>query len=568
MTKDADAIVIGAGGGGAVIAKELGELGLRVLVLEAGPWYGNKKWPKPNEHRGAKESSESSDLDGLLYREQLTRLENDMDDSLTGKFRFGAADRRRPPWFRNIPDRAFIWQTAAVGGSTIHYYGNSLRAYPHAIDGEWPISYRELIPYYEKVEETLEVEFAPTTSKEAVFYYGAERAGFSINRTLDVTESGYRPQPNAILPPNEKLMDPNYSLQEISYMEGCTLSGFCGQGCPYGPSYERMAKRSTNVSYVPLALRTGNVTIRPNTFVTKVLTENSSERSKKAVGVQVRDTRTGEQEELFANTVVMAGGCIETPRLWLNSDLPYNPWVGRGLTNHYMDLITGTFDEGTLMDIIGSPATNPFIGHTSGARLDYPGLGMIEIVGESPGLSAMQSFGFSEAGYNMFRKYRSDIWNTEGRVVGADLAEAMKNYQKTLSLLVVTDDEVDFQNRVELDPNIKDEHGQVPLIHYTPTKKSQERREKLAIVAADILRHAGAKEIHRTNVPPNYFMHIQSTMRMGYVVDTSCEAYQVERLYIADNSVQYNALGGPNPTLTTQALATRTAEHLVNKYFQ
>ncbi len=103
MTKDADAIVIGAGGGGAVIAKELGELGLRVLVLEAGPWYGNKKWPKPNEHRGAKESSESSDLDGLLYREQLTRLENDMDDSLTGKFRFGAADRRRPPWFRNIP---------------------------------------------------------------------------------------------------------------------------------------------------------------------------------------------------------------------------------------------------------------------------------------------------------------------------------------------------------------------------------------------------------------------------------------------------------------------------------
>lgn len=42
MTKDADAIVIGAGGGGAVIAKELGELGLRVLVLEAGPWYGKK----------------------------------------------------------------------------------------------------------------------------------------------------------------------------------------------------------------------------------------------------------------------------------------------------------------------------------------------------------------------------------------------------------------------------------------------------------------------------------------------------------------------------------------------
>jgi len=56
-------------------------------------------------------------------------------------------------------------------------------------------------------------------------------------------------------------------------------------------------------------------------------------------------------------------------------------------------------------------------------------------------------------------------------------------------------------------------------------------------------------------------------MRMGFVVDTSCEAYQVERLYIADNSADYNSLGGPNPTLTTQALATRTAERISNKHF-
>ena len=54
---------------------------------------------------------------------------------------------------------------------------------------------------------------------------------------------------------------------------------------------------------------------------------------------------------------------------------------------------------------------------------------------------------------------------------------------------------------------------------------------------------------------------------MGYVTDTDCEAYQVKRLYIADNSVLFNGLGGPNPTLTTQALATRTSEKIVNKYF-
>lgn len=56
-------------------------------------------------------------------------------------------------------------------------------------------------------------------------------------------------------------------------------------------------------------------------------------------------------------------------------------------------------------------------------------------------------------------------------------------------------------------------------------------------------------------------------MRMGLVVDADGEAYQVNRLYLADNSVHYNCLGGPNPTLTTQALATRTAEKLMEKYF-
>jgi choline dehydrogenase-like flavoprotein len=81
------------------------------------------------------------------------------------------------------------------------------------------------------------------------------------------------------------------------------------------------------------------------------------------------------------------------------------------------------------------------------------------------------------------------------------------------------------------------------------------------------LRKAGAKKIIRSNWPSHLFAHIESTMRMGFVVDSNCEAYQVKRLFIADNSVHFNGIGGPNPTLTTQALATRTAEKLANIYF-
>ena len=151
MKKDPDVIVIGAGGGGPVIAKELGELGIRVLVLEAGPWYGNKKWPKPNENRGTeKESSDPRDLDGSLYRSQLTRLENDMNDFVSGKFRWGSADRRQPPWFRHIPDRAIFWISARPGGSTLHYYANSLRAFPHAIDNENSCNFQNLASSYAK----------------------------------------------------------------------------------------------------------------------------------------------------------------------------------------------------------------------------------------------------------------------------------------------------------------------------------------------------------------------------------------------------------------------------------
>lgn len=81
------------------------------------------------------------------------------------------------------------------------------------------------------------------------------------------------------------------------------------------------------------------------------------------------------------------------------------------------------------------------------------------------------------------------------------------------------------------------------------------------------MKAAGAKTIIRSDTPFSFMLHMESTMRMGLVVDTNCEAYQVKRLFIADNSVHFNGIGGPNPTLTTQALATRTSEKLACLYF-
>ncbi|MCL6573419.1 MAG: GMC family oxidoreductase N-terminal domain-containing protein [Bacillus sp. (in: Bacteria)] len=568
MNIDADVIIIGAGGGGAVAAKELGELGIKVLILEAGPWYGNKKWSRPNQEQGPASSSSPDDLDINLLRQQYTKSEHTMNDTISGRFRWGPADRRRPAWQRNIPNHGQLWQSTGVGGTTQHYWANSPRAYSMAIDDVWPISYRELIPYYEKVEATLPVRPAPTTSKEEMFYYGAKKAGWSFINTLNPTTPGYRPQPNAILHPNERLMDADLSLDELSKMEGCTLCGHCINGCPHGPSIDKVAKRPTNISYVPLALQTGNVQIRPNTYTTKILTEQDPNEEIRAIGVEYRDTWTGETGELYGNVIVMAAGCIESPRLWLNSQLPYNSWVGRGLTHHYWDWITGIFDEKDIMSILGQHNINPFVGPTSGARFDYPGLGCIQPSGVSPGLFSSLTFGFSQSGYSFKEEHSAaDPWDIRGRVVGNELKEWMQNYQNTLSIMILTDDQPHKRNGVTIDPILKDEHGPIPVIRYTPSKEDKRKRDQLAKISADILRIAGARKIIRTDWPAHLFVHIESTMRMGFVVDDICEAYQVKRLFIADNSVHFNGIGGTNPTLTTQALATRTAEKLVMKYF-
>jgi choline dehydrogenase-like flavoprotein len=119
-----------------------------------------------------------------------------------------------------------------------------------------------------------------------------------------------------------------------------------------------------------------------------------------------------------------------------------------------------------------------------------------------------------------------------------------------------------------------DEHGPIPKVefrHRSRSDRTRSNREFLAGKAVELLRAAGATEVMRLDWPP-LILHVQSTMRMGAdpansVLDEHAEARAVERLFVADNSALANGLGGPNPTLTTQALATRTAERIATRYF-
>src|SRR4051812_50093606 len=105
-----DVIVIGAGGGGPVVAKELAARGLDVLLLEAGARYA-----KPAE--------------------EWRHLENDANNPVDGYFRFGPSDRTKPAWLRELPQNSFLWQGSGVGGTTFHYYGKFPRARPGGFAG-------------------------------------------------------------------------------------------------------------------------------------------------------------------------------------------------------------------------------------------------------------------------------------------------------------------------------------------------------------------------------------------------------------------------------------------------
>jgi choline dehydrogenase-like flavoprotein len=162
-----------------------------------------------------------------------------------------------------------------------------------------------------------------------------------------------------------------------------------------------------------------------------------------------------------------------------------------------------------------------------------------------------------------------------GRPIGPELKDALQNgIDRLLNILILTDDDVEAQNRVVLSALPADENGPVPKVIFRPrnrTARTLANREFLVGKATDILRGAGATKVFRLDWAP-LILHVQSTMRMGMsaddsVLDDTAEARWVRRLFIADNSALANALGGPNPTLTSQALATRTAEQIFQRYF-
>ncbi len=160
------------------------------------------------------------------------------------------------------------------------------------------------------------------------------------------------------------------------------------------------------------------------------------------------------------------------------------------------------------------------LGAASAARADWPGYGGIENVCAGPAQQAL-SLTYSDQGISGYYDNGGQAAlhgaDTVGRLVGPDLLDRVGDVNRLLSVVIITDDDVEQQNRVTLSDIPPTELGRRPRVvinHRNRSARTQRNREFLAARAVEILRAAGATSVHRSNWPPTV-LHGHSTMKMG-----------------------------------------------------
>ena len=323
-----DALIIGSGASGGMAAKELTARGFEVLVLEAGPPvnpardFSTHTWPYQMMYRGFGPP-------GWKQQEQW------MQDTASYYSRhFYVKDSEHP--YTTDPGKPFMWVRARiVGGKTLHWGRLSWRlsnldfkaASHDGFGDDWPISYEELSPYYNQVEEFIGVSGnadglphvpdgnymppMPMTCGENLLRKGAEKTG---RRAISMRVAMLTSQPKAFMKGRRK----------------CHYCGHCGDGCDVNAMFSSVA------STLPIAAATGRMTLRPNSIVRHIITDKSTG---KATGVAFVDRVTHQELEAYARVIILAASTLESTRILLNSKSRHHPQgLGNrsGVLGHYL----------------------------------------------------------------------------------------------------------------------------------------------------------------------------------------------------------------------------------------
>lgn len=521
MTEHADVAVIGAGAGGAAVAMRLAELGAgRIICLEQGDWIDRSRLPKTRidwEARGRRLWSANP---------AVRRWPADYPARSTG------------------PDPVDINLYNAVGGSTVGFYGNYWRLSPsdfrrRTLDGvavDWPISYPELAPYYDRNEREVGVAglagdpMAPPRAAPPCPPAPLGTPGQALRAGLE--QLGWRWWPT-----DQAIVTTAYAGRPA-----CDNRGNCASGCP------QRSLSTADVSYWPKALALG-VELRTRSRV-RELCQGADGR---VAGV-IYDDAAGRVAELCADVVVLAAGGLGTPRLLLLSAgrspgglANSSGLVGRNLMIHIQTIAVGTFGrrmDGWQGTLGGTVATRQF--YETDPRRGYAG-GFIMSGGR--GISPLTVASTAVPWGSRHHEVMDELLN---RQMGA---------------FACGDDLPDAANQVTLDWSELDSSGLPGVsVHYAVGPDSRLMAADMQRRLAEMLTAAGAHTVHDLGFVPLRGWHLLGTARMGpspedSVVDADQRAHGVPNLFVADASV-FPTSGGVNPANTVQALALRCADRI------
>jgi gluconate 2-dehydrogenase alpha chain len=564
MTKPRDAIVVGLGASGGIIAEQLATSGVKVTALEKGPHF-------PEDYFRFKH-------DEIRYYTRGSLVPHLSHNPITWRARDGEVAEILP-WASGplgTSEPLHLPPSIGTGGGTLHWGGACWRfrkadfhmrtslverfgedALPEGNTiVDWPLSYDDLEPYYDRVEWELGVSgqagniggeavlggnpFEPPRSRG--FPMPPLRSAAANARFVAACERlGMHPFPQAA------------AIASVDYknLKGCVYCGFC-----HGYPCHVNAKQTAHVTSVPAALATGNLEILP---FARVIHVNREAGGNRVTGVSYVDA-LGKVHELTADIVVLACYALENTRLLLQSGINGNGEVGKHFMTHCFGWSTGIVPE----------YTNSFMGPLVGAHVvdDYTS----ELIPDNDdGVlwgSPITSFPGDTQPIEASRNMPPHVpqWGAEFKKWLAD------SYRRVFSLHTQTSSFPYQGGYCDLDPDVRDPYG-APALRMTHDWLPHDIRSLayFSRVKRRIAEEMGITEFWEEPSPPPYHLstHEVGTHRMGWdparsVVDPYGKSHECDGLYVVGGG-QFPTLPSYNPTQTIQALAYLTADRITGR---
>ncbi|CAL1518430.1 GMC family oxidoreductase [Chitinophaga sp. MM2321] len=546
-----DAIVVGSGISGGWAAKELCEKGLKVLMLERGKQLEHIKdyvnateapWEIPLRGKLTPTNKEEHPYlrrEGIYNGFNQSYWMKDVDSPYTEQKRFD--------WARAdiVGGRSIMWGRGSLRLSDMDFEANA----KEGIGIDWPIRYKDIAPWYDHVEA-----FAGISGQAEGLPHLPDGI-FQPPMEMNCFEKQVKGRIEGTFPGRKMTIFRTANLtQPIGDRGKCQYRDRCSRGCPFGAYF------STQSSTLPAAVKTGNLTLRPDSIVNSIIYDESKS---KATGVRVIDKHTKEVTEYYARIIFLNASTLGSTFLLLNSTsdrFPQGMGNDNGILGHYlMDHhfhagASGTSDEFQDKYYYGQRPAGFYIPRFRNLGTDKR--------------SYLRGFGYT--GYSSRSGWARGI--AELGIGGAFKDYLTEPGPWQMGLMGFGECLPYHENQVSLDHSIQDAWGQ-PVLHFNCEFKENElqMRKDMDQDAVAMLEAAGLKNVKpfNRNSYPGMAIHEMGTARMGKDPRTSIlnewnQVHTAKNVFVTDGACMTSS-ACQNPSLTYMALTARAADHAVKE---